>query len=167
MSLNDTRLNPLLVQDLYKNMLIETAAPEAEKIAENLGPISFLGHNDKKITILVDEPGVTYLADDHLSFLMDILTACKLGMANVALVNMNTDPSVNDKKTGEILDPAKVLLFGVDPIAFGLPLQFPHYQVQSYNDRIYLAAPSLAVLKNDKNEKMQLWTCLKKIFLNG
>lgn len=167
MSLNDIQLSPVLVQDLYKNTLVETTVSTPEKGREDRPPVSFLGHNDKRITILVNEPGTTYLADEHLSFLMDILTACKLGMADVALVNMNTDPSLTDKKFGEILAPEKLLLFGVEPLSIGMPLQFPHYQVQTYNNCTYLFAPPLAVLKKDKDEKMQLWTCLKKIFLNG
>jgi len=167
MSLNDTRLSPFLLEAMYKNMLIgESPVPVNEK-AGNGHEAAFLGNHEKRITVLVSEEESAYLPEESLAFLMDILSACKLSMADIALLNLARDPSVTDQFIAEKLAPLKVLLFGVDPLSIGMPLQFPHYQVQSFSNRFYLSAPPLDVLRSNKEEKLKLWTSLKKIFLNG
>ena len=55
-------------------------------------------------------------------------------------------------------------MFGVLPKALELPLDFPYYQLQKYNNHTYLSAPALAALINDKTEKVKLWTSLKQLF---
>ncbi len=45
-----------------------------------------------------------------------------------------------------------------------LPLSFPDYQIQKYNNQLYLTTPPLSKLQNDKAEKTKLWNCLKQIF---
>jgi hypothetical protein len=45
-----------------------------------------------------------------------------------------------------------------------LPLQFPAYQIQKFNNQVYLAAPALHLLAQDKAEKTKLWNCLKQVF---
>lgn len=167
MSLNDTRLDPLLVKELYKNMLIDAApVPAAHPVASDAG-FTFLGNHEKRVVVLVNSPDNAYLPDESLTFLLDILSACKLSMADIALLNLAKDPSITDQIIAERLGPLKMLLFGIDPLSIGMPLQFPHYQVQSFSNRVYLSAPRLEILKSDKDEKLKLWTCLKKIFLNG
>ena len=59
----------------------------------------------------------------------------------------------------------KIFLLGLDAEVLGLPLQFPQYQVQQFNNQVYLSSASLTDLQKDKEEKLKLWNCLKKIFL--
>ena len=58
----------------------------------------------------------------------------------------------------------KLLLFGVQPAEIELPLDFPNYQIQRYNNQVYLTAPLLSNFKDNKAEKTKLWNCLKQIF---
>ena len=60
-----------------------------------------------------------------------------------------------------------IFLFGLDVSELALPLQFPHYQVQQFNNQVYLSSASLIELQANKEEKMRLWNCLKKIFALG
>ena len=98
---------------------------------------------------------------------MGILGACNLSMEDVALVNMNKNTGLTYISISEQLKAETILLFGVQPSALELPLQFPEYQVQKYNNQVYLSAPILTKLQGDKAEKLKLWNCLKQIFLNG
>ena len=167
MSLDNIQLPPVILQDLYKNSLVDLrSAVGSENPSPNTG-LAFLGDNQKKIVIVVNERDAIYLPDEDLSFLMGILTACKLNMADIALLNLSANPSLDHKTINIELAVEKILLFGVDPIVLELPLQFPYYQVQQYNNQVYLSAPSLNILQDDKAEKMKLWACLKKIFLPG
>ena len=58
----------------------------------------------------------------------------------------------------------KIFLFGLGADALALPLQFPHYQVQQFNNQVYLSSVALNELQANKDEKMKLWNSLKKIF---
>ena len=62
------------------------------------------------------------------------------------------------------LNSEKLFLFGVNPLRIQLPLDFPNYQIQQFNNQIYLTAPSLSNFKDNKAEKTRLWNCLKQIF---
>jgi len=167
MSLDNIQLPPTLIQSLYSKSLydLKTGEPGSDIIAA--GSIGFLGSNQKKIAILVNSAEAIYLPDDELNFLLGILTACKLSMADIALINVSKNPGLAYTDITEQLKAEKVFLFGVDAATLKLPLQFPHYQVQRYNNQVYLTSVSLTGLQKDKEEKMKLWNCLKNIFSLG
>src|SRR5690349_3087341 len=48
---------------------------------------SYLGNNEKKVLILVSNPGVDYLPEDDMIFLKGMLSACKLSIQDVAIFN--------------------------------------------------------------------------------
>lgn len=165
MSLDNIQLTDTVVRDLFKNSLVDL---KTDKPAEQVttGTLGYLGENQHKVTIVVADAGALYLGDEALQFLMGILAACKLSMADVALLNVEQYPSVTYTIINAELSPEKVLLFGISPDRLQLPLQFPYYQVQSYNKQVYLSAPPLDKLEKDVEEKKKLWACLKNIFLN-
>ena len=97
----------------------------------------------------------------ELTFLTNILSACNLSLADVALVNWH------NKETASFvseLKSKKVILFGISPLQFDLPFNFPHFQIQNFDKTDYLTAPALAAISNDVNSKKELWTSLKKMF---
>jgi hypothetical protein len=160
MSLNNIQLTPFVLQDLFKHSLIDL------KTEEKTSPKTFatLGNNNKYILILVVSDDTLYLPDDQLNFLMGILNACTLTMEDVAILNIKKNKSATYKTLSEELKPEKIFLFGIQPNDIALPIDFPNYQVQQYNNQIYLTAPILSQLQNDKGEKIKLWNCLKQIF---
>ena len=171
MSLNTIKLDPQLLADLYPDQLIDsgtTTAPEMseesiERRAEEKKSPNFLGNNGKKILVLVSHETVPFLPDDELNFLTSILAACKLSMADIAIANIHT----MDEGTIDSLvetESRNVLLFGPGPSDIGLPINFPRFQLQQFNKRNYLHAPTLSELERDKEQKKQLWISLKKLF---
>jgi len=183
MSLDDIKFSPFLVKKLYKKSMIDSSFAEKPPI-ENLSIkdieklqfvnndilkkeddlIKFLGKNDKQILVLVNEPDHAFLGDDELSFLLTILNACSISMADAALVNSNHNEAVEYEKLMSQFSPSIILFLGIEPQQLGFPVQIPMYQVQQYNKQQYLCAPSLEILSKNKEEKKQLWLCLKKIF---
>ncbi len=123
-----------------------------------------LGKNNKKILILVSHENAVHLPDEELNFLMGILTACKLTMADIALLNTFNDPGINYQSLQKAFKPATLICFGIDLSTLSFPLEFPHYQLQKYNKQVFLSAPSLKKLSEDVTEKKQLWACLKTLF---
>lgn len=127
----------------------------------------YLGKNGKKITILVNSRGIPFLPDNQLTFLTKILEACRMNIGDVAIVNTATAPVIITALKQQ-LTPAVVLLFGVEPAAIKLPINFPVFKVQPYDDCSYLSAPALTQLVQQSEEskllKSKLWVCLKTLF---
>lgn len=164
MSLTNIQLPPLVIQQLYKDALIETEAGKPSPQEKQTASINILGKNKKGIIIIVSDAKNAYLPDNELNFLLGILSACKLNMDDVGIVNLKKNKALGYNTIGTELNAGKVFLFGVNTNAINLPLSFPLYQIQQYNNQTYLAAPALASLKDDKAEKTKLWNSLKTIF---
>ena len=162
MSLDNIQLQPFLVQRLYKDLLIDEGVEKKEITpVENL---NFLGANKKNIVVIVNDPDATHLDDEDLNFLVGIISACKLTMADLAIINYSHNPTLTYKLLMEKFKPEKIIFFGMDPHSLDFPLTFPNYQLQKYNHQQYLSAPSLQELATDKEKKKQLWECLKQMF---
>ena len=164
MSIDNIQFPAAILQGLYSKSLYELESNES--LLHDIQPlhIMFLGSNLKKIALVVHDESSIYLADDALQFLLGILTACKLSMADIALINVSKNKQVSYNTITEQLKAEKIIMFGLTAENLALPLQFPHYQVQQYNNQVYLSAASLTDLQKDKEEKMKLWNCLKNIF---
>jgi DNA polymerase III psi subunit len=96
--------------------------------------------------------------------LQAILSACKLNTEDTALLSISTLNENNLKELKEKHQPKKIILFGVDPAKIGLPIHFPVFQIQAFQNIQYLHAPALSELESDKQLKIQLWQKLKQLF---
>ncbi|HMU46406.1 MAG TPA: hypothetical protein PKC72_08570 [Chitinophagaceae bacterium] len=173
MDLNNIDLPQNLVAELYPDVLVipyddsshisaNIDVPETSNKIENEW-ISF-GNNEKNITLIVNYKDSKHLPDDELSFLSEILSACRLSIGDVAILNINNFKNISYKDVFEKLEPAIVILLGVDPGHIQLPVVFPEFQVQSFSKTSFLFSPPLQELRNDKILKSKLWVCLKQIF---
>jgi hypothetical protein len=174
MSLNDISLVPFVTASLYRSSLIEDdqhesivkppSAAKPEPQAETAKGWKYLGDNKKNILLVVNHPGITHLPDDELSFITAILSACKLDLGDVAIANRNNYPAYNYKDFTGYFNSRTLLLFGIGPVDFGLPVDFPQFQVQSVAKTTFLYSPALKDINNDKLFKSKLWVCLQRIF---
>jgi hypothetical protein len=159
MSLNNIELKPRMLADLYTNTLLET---NTTTVPERVAP-KYLGNNQKNIAIIVRNPSLSFLPDEELAFLVNILSACKLSLADIGIFNSSR---MQPEELSDIIqkDSKTILLFGIDPLSIGLPINFPQFQLQQFNKRMYLYSPALSELEIDKGLKMKLWTSLKTLF---
>lgn len=175
MDLNNIDLPAVAIADLYKNCLISNAELITEKkqkkeivaanpVLETATKWKSLGENKKNILIMVNSPDAVHILDNELSFLTGVLSACKLNMADVVVVNRNNYPEISYKELTSSFKSKIVFLFDIDPAAFGLPMNFPHYQIQAFAGSSFLFCPSLKELENNKIEKSKLWLSLKRLF---
>lgn len=178
MSLNDIDLPASLVADLYKNSLVQldgnmasveqpavskTAPGPAQPSSE---PWKSLGNNRRHILIAVDYKDVLHLPDETLGFLTSMLTACKLSFDDVALINMQHYEGISAKEILAHFKTKQALLFGIEPVEFGLAVGFPEFQVQSVANSVFLYSPALETIQPDKLLKSKLWVCLQRMFLS-
>lgn len=176
MDINHINLNIPAVVQLYPGTLVDlSSADNADTVthpvtAEVNNPpgktvsVKSLGNNRKKILVLVNYPDAEFIPDDTLSFMTGILEACKLSLDDVALVNLFHYPEIGYKQLLTEYKSRIVLLFEAEPASLGLPMSFPHYQLQNFAGNTFLYAPSLNQLENNKLEKSKLWVCLKRLF---
>lgn len=197
MSLSNIKLPGFVIADLYRTSLIQpegfvpqqgaqevaepepvrvaTHTPQREQVAEKAVPkpvdtipYKMLGNNKKQITVVVNYPQDVFVPEGDLQFLTKMLDACKLNMADVAIVNHAT-AAVNIEKVKAQLQPKFLLLFGVEPDEIHLPINFPSFKEQPYAGTTYLFTPALSQLNGDtdvaKGLKKKLWECLKRMFL--
>jgi hypothetical protein len=159
MSLNNIQLKGNLLADLYKDSLIETSTSSIPETKQ----LKYLGNNRKNIIVIVSHQTLPFLPDEELNFLTNVLAACKLSIADIGIVN-NYGAEQSDLQKMVHSEAKQVLLFGAEPLAIGLPINFPPFQLQPFNNRTYLHAPSLSQIENDKALKARLWSALKVLF---
>ena len=164
MSLDNIKLPPIVIQQLFTRSLVDYKKEEAAEEKTTSKQFAVLGNNRQHIIILIDNEETLYLPDEELNFLFGVLAACNLVMDDIAILNIKKNTAFDYKSLGREFQPEKVFLFGVSPAQIELPLDFPHYQIQRYNNQAYLYAPALSHFHNNKAEKTKLWTCLKQIF---
>jgi hypothetical protein len=179
MSINNIALSDLIVTEWYGDTALVPgpAGPPAvaQPIMEKPAPIQpvdpstykFLGKNNRRISIIVDSPGAAFLPDPQLEFLTKILEACRMNIGDVAIINHHTTP-VAITALRQQLQPQNILLFGIEPTAIRLPINFPEFKLQPYDQCTYLSAPPLQQLvantADAKLLKSKLWVCLKTLF---
>ena len=159
MSLNNISLPAQLIADLYEFSLIER-----EPILNTPPPIKFLGKNEKKILILVSKDNIAFVEEEELDFLSSILLACKLSLADVAVINLKSFGDTNYLFLIDQLKTKKIILFDVEAQTIDLPFNFPKFQLQQFDQAVYLSAPSLKEIQKEKTLKTELWNCLKNLF---
>ena len=169
MDLNNIKLPVSVMVDMYHSYLVEVddqmrVDNELLIKQEKNAKWKSLGSNDKNILIIVNSNEAVYLPDNELTFFTGVLTACKLSLADVAIVNLQQYPEASYKELTFFFATKIVLLFDIEPAAFGLPMNFPYYQIQVFAGNSFLYAPSLKQLENDRVEKTKLWVCLKRLF---
>jgi hypothetical protein len=152
-----------IISDIFRNCLVDLNFPNsspdkpATAITETLAgtPVD---------TVVVSLSEGKALPHQQLDFLKNIMKACKLEQADYAIIANHQNGLPDYKATFSQFKQKQLILFGIDPSGFGLPINFPHFQVQTFQQVRYLAAPKLDAIEADKELKMQLWQCLKQLF---
>jgi len=126
--------------------------------------IKSLGENRGNILFLVNNAENIFLSDDEMKLLSDLLTACKISMLDIALVNYHEYPNLDYNQILEQFQVKKILIFGLTASDLELPFTIPFFQIQKFQDQLYMISPSLSDFLNNIALKKELWNSLKKIF---
>jgi hypothetical protein len=159
MAIND---NPALsrhaLQNLYGESLYLIDEINGNQIHKEKPVIS-----KKTVTVITSAILPQDKENTAYTFLNGILQACKLAVTDVSILSSHAD-EVNFKYIQDTNQSSLVLMFDIAPGAMGLPVYFPHFQLQQFSGVTYLSAPDLEALQNDKLLKSKLWLCLKQYF---
>lgn len=151
-----------ILSGLYRNCLVDinnsetTTKPSTEEIEILPGKIVD--------TIVICRSVEQKLPLQQMDFLYNIMKACKLQKEDYAVFTDREADNLDYQSTIKQFKQKQLILFGLEPGSIGLPINFPHFQVQSFEQVRYLSAPGLETIEGDKALKMQLWQCLKQLF---
>jgi hypothetical protein len=115
------------------------------------------------MTVITGVPVVAENDPLSFNFLSGIIQACRIPATEVYMLSAQTN-EINFKFLQDSYPSPIVLMFDVTPGDIGLPVYFPHFQLQFFSGITYLSAPDLATLQNDKLLKSKLWLCFKQYF---
>jgi len=180
-----TILPPSILVSLYKDTLVipdmEKKSPEKAKeyISENSdpkptptkvkskGPLKYLGDHHKKVLVIVDDANSVYLNETDFILLTSILNACKLTIADIALVNIgNQETSLH--QILETVPSVMIMCFAIEPKDLKIKLPNELYRVNELGESILFFSKALSTMQGTgieaKQEKAKLWNLLKKLF---
>ncbi len=152
-----------ILSDLFNNCLVDLKNPDTLSKLPAAAPAETLAGLPVD-TVVVSLTEGKELPSQQLDFLNNIMKACKLEQSDYAIIANTQHGSPDYNSIFSQFKQKQLILFGIDPAAIGLPINFPHFQVQSFQQVRYLAAPKLDTIETDKALKMQLWQCLKQLF---
>jgi hypothetical protein len=169
-----TILPASVLVSLYKDTLVlpdeekKIAPPdELPKVKKSKGPLKHLGDHNKKILVIVNDPNSVYLNEADFILLTSILNACKLTIADVALVNIgNQETSLH--QILETLPSSIIMCFAIDSAELKIKLPNTLYKINELGESVLFFSKALSTMQGTgieaKQEKGTLWILLKKLF---
>lgn len=154
---------------------LDTHAPAAVQIEteknhtpiSDLGQIKYLGEHLKQVTIIVKDELAVYLNENDLTLLSSILSACKLTLADIALINV-AQQKLSLHEILNVLPSKLVMIFDVSSTTLKIKLPTTLYKSIQLGDTYLLFSNSLSLMQGGdqsaKLEKGKLWAILKSLF---
>ena len=145
-----------ILSQLYKDVLVDD-----NQVNQNKSTSKEIV--SKHVLIVVKSESNT-LAEKQTLFLTAILKALKLSLQDVHLITDKDENFGTNKEITAKYSPKKVILFGINPADISLPIHFPTFQVQAYENKKYLCSPALEEVEDNKAIKLTLWQSLQQLF---
>ena len=157
------------IASIGKEAIASTPANEVvneQKTTPTL-PLKFLGDHLKKISVIVNDTEAVYLNETDLGLLSSILNACKLTLADIALINLAQQP-LSLHEILETLPSQLVLVFELTGAQLKIKLPTTLYKPIVLGETHILFSASLKSMQGAdqtaKVEKSKLWNALKLLF---
>jgi hypothetical protein len=175
LSQNKAALKMLLTEDIYSivenpaRKLVQPAVKEspvlqAPEKAENKGTLKpdfeYLGENNKYFLVLIDDKIHTRINPVHQEMLLKVMTAKKLELRDLAIVNMNRYPEAKFKDLKAFFSCSRLLMFGFTPAQIGMG-SIPLNRVESAENVKVLSTFSLEEMRNSDDKKREFWNIMK------
>lgn len=163
MTLENIQLTDQQLHELYASHLVVTATDGKPAIAvttEKAAVTGITGKNNKQFVWIVNETQYPFLNDDDFQFLSEILTACRMNMNDIALVNYAHNKT-SLHSLAATLQAKHVVISATDQD--WLQQATESYSLQQEQDYQLFITEDLSVLRNDKVKKTKLWLALKQM----
>ena len=164
--------NPLDAQIKTLDAQVPTTAVQTETDKDNSSindsrQIKYLGEHLKQVTIIVKDELAVYLNENDLTLLSSILSACKLTLADIALINV-AQQKLSLHEILNVLPSKLVMIFDVSSTTLKIKLPTTLYKSIQLGDTYLLFSNALSLMQGGdqsaKLEKGKLWAILKQLF---
>jgi hypothetical protein len=158
-----------MIEAIGKEAIATTHINEVvnEQKATPPAPLKFLGDHLKKIMVIVNDPNAVHLNETDLGLLSSILNACKLTLADIALINTAQQP-LSMHEMLNTLPSQLILAFDLSAAQLKIKLPTTLYKPIVLGDTHILFSNSLQSMQGAdqtaKLEKSKLWNALKLLF---
>jgi hypothetical protein len=96
-----------------------------------------------------------------------MLQACLLDLRQCHILHLTAEENIAWHQLRDAATPKAVLLLGIHPQQLGISAMFRLFTPNKFDDRIWVASPSLAELELQPDAKKQLWVNgLKPVFVD-
>ncbi|MFD1257099.1 hypothetical protein ACFQ3S_09850 [Mucilaginibacter terrae] len=148
--------------DMEADTTTASASPTTSAIIEQTYAPTFkyLGNNQKSFLILTHYPAEQFIAEAHLTALLNTVTRLNFSQDDVAIVNLSANPAVSWPQLADFFNPAKLLVLG----AAALPAQMPNLnqnEVQQLNACLALYTFSFDEMMGNKENTKAFWNQIK------
>ncbi|SFE81047.1 hypothetical protein SAMN05518672_110166 [Chitinophaga sp. CF118] len=162
MSLDQVQLDPYLLARIFTQPIVPGKNRPVPQAPAAPPKVKFLGENQKNIALLIQNESEAYLNDELFNLLTNILNACKLGMQDIALINIAQYDAMPFTAWQTAIPMKQTVLFGIPPASMGLE-SIPTYQVVQVSGCQLLYSDPLQDISQDKALKGKLWVGLKQL----
>jgi hypothetical protein len=120
----------------------------------------YLGENNKYILIIVKEPEVDFLKPADLTFLLKILSAKKLTLDDVAIINTEKNGPLDFDHLKNFFACNKIITFGINPKTLQITTAIAN-KTSIFKNTPVLGTWDLPKLQSDEKKKSIFWDELK------
>ncbi len=121
---------------------------------------NYLGENNRYFLILVDDKTHPDLNTPHKEMLMKIMTAKKLEMRDLAIVNLAKYPGATFEQLKDFFTCNRITLFGIAPQTIGLPAIGANEPAKHLETKV-LTTFSLEEMSSNTDKKREFWNVMK------
>jgi hypothetical protein len=107
---------------------------------------------------------VPVIAEKPLKFLLDILSACKLTLEDVVIINYSTNRSATFEDIASKFSSRIILAFALKPQDLNLQSEMTVLSIYEISNNKLLFSPSLDEIEIELPLKKQFWSVLRKLF---
>ncbi len=149
----------LETQMITGDVKVTTTADQIETYKDNnlipindLGQIKYLGEHLKQVTIIVKDELAVYLNENDLTLLSSILSACKLTLADIALINV-AQQKLSLHEILNVLPSKLVMIFDVSSTTLKIKLPTTLYKSIQLGDTYLLFSNALSLMQGGINQQ--------------
>lgn len=162
MSFDQVQLDPYILARIFTQPIIPGKNAPVAAVPEGPVKVKYLGENQKNIVLFIQNESEAYLNDELFNLLTNILNACKLGMQDIALVNIAQYTAMPFAAWQGTVPMKQAVFFGITPASLSLE-SLPAYQVLQVSGVQLLFSDDLPAINQDKTLKGKLWNGLKTL----
>ena len=147
------------IQELPILEIKEEVANQSE-ISSPQTDFKYLGENNKYILIIVKEPEADFLKPVDLTFLLKILSAKKLTLDDVAIINTEKNEALDFDHLKNFFACNKIITFGINPKSIQITTAVAN-KTSMFKNIAVLGTWDLPKLQSDEKKKSIFWDELK------